>query len=120
MANLRLRCRSHNQYAAARELGEDFMNAKREESRRRVVERRAVAAREWLAKREAEAETVTPYLRKLGFDADEVRRGTRFAETVPDLPLEEQLRGAIRCLRPEHPSANRSRERGEANVSRVG
>jgi hypothetical protein len=35
--NLRLRCRAHNQYAAERTFGRGFMDAKRQEARRRVA-----------------------------------------------------------------------------------
>src|SRR6185503_11775722 len=43
-ANLRLRCRAHNQYTAERRFGADFMAAKREESRGASRETRARAA----------------------------------------------------------------------------
>ncbi len=102
--NLRLRCRAHNQYTAERELGAKFIAARRQEAERLAKERRVARARELLARDEAAVETVAPYLEKLGFRKDEVRRGTLLAETLPDLPLEEQLRAAIRYLRPEQPS----------------
>ncbi len=108
-ANLRLRCRAHNQYTAERELGAEFMKERREEAERLAKERRAARARELLAMQEAEAETVAPYLEKLGFRKDEVRRGTLLAETLPDLPLEEQLRAAIRYLRPKGAPVNAAR-----------
>lgn len=40
VANLRLRCRAHNQYAAEREFGAAFMNARREQTRVRAARMR--------------------------------------------------------------------------------
>jgi hypothetical protein len=48
--NLRLRCRAHNQYAAERAFGKGFMDAKRQEARRRVA-RACEAAPARMAKR---------------------------------------------------------------------
>jgi hypothetical protein len=42
---------------------------------------------------------VVPWLRALGFRADEIRRAAAFCETV-DLALEERVRVAIAYIRP--------------------
>ena len=127
--NLRLRCHSHNQYEAEQALGAGFMHRKREEARRAAAEQRprtpssetrtdAIARGETMAdargetmadaiaraKATAVAEAagdrdVTPWLRALGFRADEARRAATFCETV-DLPLQERVRVALSYLRP--------------------
>ena len=44
VANLRLRCRGHNQFTAEQSFGAGFMREKREEARRRAAERRSQRA----------------------------------------------------------------------------
>jgi len=122
---IRIRCASHNQYAAERTFGVDFMRNKREEARRaREEARRArAAARAAAASKEAEAREragataerakeldVVPWLRELGFRADEARRAAVHCDkTIPDGPLEERVRAALRFLSPParrwHPPA---------------
>jgi hypothetical protein len=80
---LRLRCRAHNQYAAEQAFGRDFMNTKRASGTKRE-----------LAEHEAE---VIPWLRSLGFRADEARRWAECCEGMPDSSLEERLRHALKC-----------------------
>jgi hypothetical protein len=95
VANLRLRCRPHNEYAAECAFGSGFMHQKREQARE------AAAAR---AEEEAQTEErdVVPWLRALGFRADEARRAASACETIPDASLEERVRLALSCLGPPH------------------
>ena len=111
--NVRLLCRAHNQYLAERTYGAGFMDRKREESRRKTAEAKAAkehtrAAAEKARAAEAEArsraseqarakaEEVIPYLRALKFTADEARRAAAHCEAIPDAPLEERVRLALR------------------------
>jgi hypothetical protein len=41
---------------------------------------------------------VTPWLRRLGFRADEARRAAEFCERLPDASLEERVRAALSLL----------------------
>ena len=92
---IRLRCRAHNQYAAECAFGTDFMRNKREGARRARAEVRAAAAKQ------AEELDVVPWLRQLGFRADEARRAaTHCDDTVPDSTIEERLRAALHFLSP--------------------
>jgi 5-methylcytosine-specific restriction endonuclease McrA len=84
---LRLRCRAHNQYAAECAFGVDFMARKRE-----AAQRDAEAARV----RAAAAEEVVPWLRALGLRSNEARRAAASCEAIPDAPLEERVRRALR------------------------
>jgi hypothetical protein len=43
---------------------------------------------------------VTPWLRALGFRADEVRRAAEACEAMPDAPLEARVRHALSSLAP--------------------
>jgi hypothetical protein len=91
VARVQLRCRAHNQYAAECTFGTAFMSHKRREAQR------AAAADE-----QGEERDVVPWLRQLGFRADEARRAASVCETIPDVSLEERLRLALSCLRPPH------------------
>jgi len=95
VANVRLRCRPHNQYAAECTFGSGFMSRKREEAQRAAAAR--VAAEERAKERD-----VVPWLRALGFRADEARRAASACETIPDASLEERVRLALSCLGPPH------------------
>jgi hypothetical protein len=112
--NLRLRCRAHNQYAAERTFGADFMSHKRDAARREAeaTRSRAAAARaadearvraaaaraaDEARVRAAAAEEIVPWLRALGLRAEEARRAAARCETAPDAPLEERVRHALRC-----------------------
>ena len=104
-ANLRLRCRAHNQLEAERAFGADFMEGKRDEARERTA---AAWAREAAAAEErAEERDVVPWLRQLGFRADEAKRAAAHCERMPESSLEERVRAALRYLRP-----GRARVRG--------
>ena len=115
--NTRLLCSSHNQLAAECAFGSEFMANKREGARRARDEARAAAVRRAAEEREqAAAERakeldVVPWLRKLGFRADEARRAAAHCDsTVPDATLEQRLRAALRFLSPParrwRPAAN--------------
>jgi hypothetical protein len=90
--NLRLRCRAHNQYEAERSFGVDFMRGKRK-SARQTAPRKAEAPR-------TAADEVIPWLRALGFRADEARWRAARCESIPDAPLEERVRLALSWVSP--------------------
>lgn len=134
IANLRLRCRAHNQYAAERVFGAGFMDRKRREVRGKAtraridpaatvehapahVETRTATKSEHVPGRvELRAhgvertnrrgtgaqhnrqDDVIPWLRALGFRADEARQGAAMCEGVPNAPLEERVRFALSGL----------------------
>ncbi|HEY2955344.1 MAG TPA: hypothetical protein VGK89_08875 [Candidatus Eisenbacteria bacterium] len=128
--NLHLKCRAHNQYAAEQTFGAEFMSRKREA--RRAAGRAAqhapghvespaagqlvpepvgqasaseVAAGERArvaAAARSEEKDVTPWLRKLGYRADEARRAAEVCERIPDATLEERIRLALSYLCPPH------------------
>ena len=95
VSQIRLHCRAHNQYAAECTFGTAFMNHKRQEAQR------AAAARA-VADEQGEERDVVPWLRRLGFRAEEARRAALRCESIPDASLEERLRLALSCLRPPH------------------
>ena len=69
---------------------------KREEAQRAAAARaRATAAAE-----QAREQDVVPWLRQLGFRADEARQAAAFCETIPDAPLEERVRVALSYFHP--------------------
>jgi len=89
---IRLPCRAHNQYDAECAFGADFMERKREEAR-------AVAK---AAKRKQAADEVIPYLRTLGFRADESRAAATLCESVPDASLEQRVKTALSFFANRH------------------
>jgi 5-methylcytosine-specific restriction endonuclease McrA len=105
---MRLCCRAHNQYTAERTFGTDFMRHKRQEARRcsaAARERRAREAapaleREHAASRDHNGNDVVPWLRQLGFRAEEARRAAALCEHLPDVPLEVRVRSALSSLAP--------------------
>jgi len=122
---IRIRCRTHNQYEAECVFGAGFMSEKREMAmraaagRREEREREAAAQRaerervaaERLAEREAKARAaaadpekdVTPWLRRLGYRADEARRTAALCDSLPtETSLEDRIRFALRQLMPPH------------------
>jgi 5-methylcytosine-specific restriction endonuclease McrA len=92
VANLRLRCRAHNQFEAERAFGEEFMIAKRAEARRAAAEKDA-------ATKDA-VDEVVPWLRQLGCSKEEARRAAAHCESIAHAPLEERVRVALRQLGP--------------------
>jgi len=98
---IRLRCRSHNQFEAERTFGADFMRHKRHAAQCRATEARAprAAATEPAAEREGAPERdVAPWLRRLGFSADEVRRAAALCADIPEASLEQRVRLALSSL----------------------
>jgi 5-methylcytosine-specific restriction endonuclease McrA len=85
VSNLRLRCRAHNQFEAERTLGSDFMKHKREE-----------------AKPAADDLDVVPWLRQLGYRADQAKRAAAHCETLATASLEDRVRAALKFLAPPH------------------
>src|SRR5262249_26496547 len=98
-ANLRLRCRAHNQLEAEPRFGRELMSARREQARQRRAEKRASAEAQRRASERARAREavavaaasgveaaqleVVPWLRQLGFSAAEARRGAANCSQVP-------------------------------------
>jgi hypothetical protein len=86
--NLRLRCRAHNQHAAECAFGAEFMRRKRQAAQ-------AAAA---CARAKESAAEVLPWLQALGIRADRARRAAERCEAIPDAPLEERIKLALRCF----------------------
>jgi len=102
---MRLRGRAHNQYAAECTFGAGFMSEKRREAQLAPgrVEARARTAAAAPAAPSASIEPegdVIPWLRKLGFRADEARRAAAQCESIPEASLEERVRFALSLLGP--------------------
>jgi Holliday junction resolvasome RuvABC DNA-binding subunit len=92
------------------------MNEKREEARRaRAEAREAAEAREEakaqaaagkaraeaVAAKQVQDNDVVPWLRQLGFRADQARRAAEFCATIPDVTLEGRVRAALKFLCPK-------------------
>jgi 5-methylcytosine-specific restriction endonuclease McrA len=86
VAGIRLRCRAHNQYEAERMLGAEFMREKRQAAQR------------------AQANEVIPWLRGLGFRADEARAAAALCDDIPDAPLEQRVRVALSYFHRRRPT----------------
>ena len=96
---IRLRCRAHNQYTAEGTFGRGFMDRKREEAAAERARKAAEAERAQAAVAEkAKERDVVPWLRQLGFRADEARRAAAACESIPDAPLQERVRVALASL----------------------
>ena len=103
-ADLRLRCRAHNQFEAERVFGTGFMARKREAARRARLgagEARA-HAREKERAHDDRVRAIASGLRNLGCRADEARHAAETAVAVsgPEATLEECLRSALRAPGP--------------------
>lgn len=96
--NVRLRCRAHNQLAAEKAYGEEFMRKKRQEARRASAKKRPVATgtvttgRSAAAKAEKSEEAVEP--RTAGGS-----RGAREAEAGAQAAIHEKAYEVIPWLR---------------------
>ena len=110
---MRLRCRAHNQYAAECAFGAGFMERKRREAataraasaahaKARTQSADLALAEATAADERAGGHDVAPWLRQLGFRADEIRRASELCESLPDASLEERVRFALRHLSPHH------------------
>lgn len=95
VAGIRLRCRAHNQYQAEQAFGTEFMRHKRQEAKRRATETQTRRAAVVTPGPERD---VAPWLRHLGFRADEVRRAAALCEAIPEASLEERVRLALSSL----------------------
>ena len=94
VANLRLRCRAHNQFAAERAFGKGFMDAKRRSSHVVIDAEEAALHRD-----------VISSLRKLGCSIDEARRIAERPEVRCARSLDARILRAVQQLGP--PSARR-------------
>jgi len=100
---VRLLCRAHNQHAAERTFGSEFMRHKRiaaaearATAKARAMAERAQAATERAAAAERVKEKdVVPWLRALGFSASEARRAAARCEDIPNASLEQRVRVAL-------------------------
>jgi 5-methylcytosine-specific restriction endonuclease McrA len=114
-ANLRLRCRPHNQHAADLAYGRGFMDEKRREAKREAAEAKAQEAAAEVAKaREraaAEAEyaaagDIIPGLKLLGCRGDDLRYAAHLVAAIPNASTGERMHRALKGL-------------GRANMSRL-
>jgi 5-methylcytosine-specific restriction endonuclease McrA len=106
VAGVRLLCRAHNQYTAERTYGEDFMRGKREQAKQRAAEARAKREAKEAAKAAADAaakkaDEIIPWLRELGYNLQRARRGVELTAHIPDAPIEERMKVALRGLAPK-------------------
>jgi len=106
VAGVRLLCRAHNQYTAERTYGGDFMRGKREQARQRAAEAKATReareqAKAAVAAAKARAEEIIPWLRELGYNMQRARRGVELTAHIPDAPIEERMKVALRGLAPK-------------------
>ena len=102
--NLRIRCRTHNQYEAECVFGAGFMHEKREAAKRAAASRQAEKARKTTpATTKDPAKDVIPWLRRLGVRAEECRRVAMLCEALPpETSLEQRVRHALREMMPAH------------------
>jgi len=100
---IRLLCRAHNQFAAERTFGSEFMRHKRIAAREFREEARHARERAAAERREPAADDdkdVLPYLRALKFSAAEARQAAeRCADLPPEATIEERVRTALKCIR---------------------
>jgi hypothetical protein len=108
VSNIRLRCRTHNQYQAERTFGPELMNQKREERRSAAASRAQAEARARQAQEKPAAERdrianetrdIIQGLRGLGFRAEESRRAAQRSEAMANASLEERMRVALSYFR---------------------
>ncbi|MBI1796622.1 MAG: HNH endonuclease, partial [Candidatus Eisenbacteria bacterium] len=88
VSNLRLRCRTHNQWEAKQTFGAEFIRSK--------IEQRSAAAP--AAAEDDPDRSVIPWLRSLGVRADQARRAAEFCATMPDQPIGDRVHAAIAFL----------------------
>ena len=118
--NVTLHCRAHNQLAAERAFGKQFMEHKRELARAAAAKRKAEKeqvreqARTAAAARKAEKEAkkaaeqaldddiLMPGLRKLGFTREQVRFGLRECPPMEGEDLQVRLKRILTVFLPPH------------------
>jgi 5-methylcytosine-specific restriction endonuclease McrA len=129
LANLRLRCRAHNQYAAEQAYGKEFMRGKREQARpKRASARHQATDHEACAKDRARGASghdagnepghdVLPYLHALGIRGDDAREAAARCVAIPDATLEERVKFALasRATRFIRQPAEGGHQRGAAS-----
>ena len=99
---IRLLCRAHNQYAAERTFGPEFMRHQRIAAAGARAEAKAHAAAPARAGRAPVVDQdrdVVPWLRALGFSAAEAHRAAARCADMADASLEERVRIALSCFR---------------------
>jgi len=99
---IRLLCRAHNQHAAERTFGADFMRRKRigaAEFRTAAKAARASVAARAPKPEEDPDHSVVPWLRALGFSAAEARRAAERCDDMPGSTLEQRVRVALSAFR---------------------
>ena len=101
---IRLLCRAHNQYAAERTFGPEFMRHQRiaAAEARAAAKQRASARTPAAGQKRASAnddQDVIPWLRALGFNAAEARRAAERCEAMAEAPIEERVRVALTGFR---------------------
>ena len=118
VSGIRLLCRAHNQHAAERTFGTEFMRHKRiaAAETRAAAKDRAMGRNDAAPSRAAASvaaaqpapasapiedtdRDVVPWLRALGFSAAEARRAAERCESIPDASLEERVRVALSSFR---------------------
>jgi hypothetical protein len=96
VGGIRLRCRAHNQYEAERAFGAGFIRHKRETAPAAARARAAAKA----PPREEDGKDVVPWLRALGYRADEARWAAERCDGMPDdATLEQRVRVALSQFR---------------------
>lgn len=95
-----------NQYTAEQTFGAGFMQRKREETERSRTEKRKalgdVRVMEAIDPRD-DGEDIVPWLRTLGYRADQAQRAARHCDQMPEwTTLEERVKAALRFLAPPH------------------
>jgi Holliday junction resolvasome RuvABC DNA-binding subunit len=77
------------------------MREKRQEAERRRAQKKAGAnAQTRVAAEDAKDRDVIPWLRELGYNAARARKGADACAHIPDAPLEERVKVALRALAP--------------------
>ena len=111
LANLRVRCRAHNQMAADQLFGAEFMRRRREQrragkSKDEITVANAPGTRTAKApatvvdiENEKSAEDLVPWLRALGYRPEIARDAAARCGTVPGESLEDRVKRALSLLR---------------------
>jgi len=94
--NVRLHCRTHNQYRAKQLFGAGFMQEKVTEAQQRAEQQRAEKAR--AAELAAAESELIPVLIRLGYNKPLARRGASVCAFMPGASLEARVRAALREL----------------------
>jgi hypothetical protein len=109
VANLTLRCRTHNQFGAERTFGTGIMERKREEARRTAAAARATHEHHAAAERgaaawelaEQQAQDLFAGLRSLGCRTEDARRAVAHCMALPECSLEDRMRAALTFIAPK-------------------